>query len=318
MFVLGDARRRLGAISERLKARLSPYALSCIRAAYAPGGADTPDAVIAALLFAEPLSTLLARMEHEWVRDALLEGWFFSVFHPIVDARTGSVFAQEALIRAHDPETGRLIGAGPIIKACENLNLQHQLDRCARQAAIRGAAAAVSESEKVFINFLPNAIYDPKICLRTTMETAAECGMPLNRLVFEVVESEQIPDMKRLCHILDYYRERGVGTAIDDMGAGFSSLEYLSALRPDYVKLDRDLIVNAEHDAETRYQMEHIVDVAKNLSIRVIAEGIETETQMRLCLESGVDYMQGFLFAKPANPPQRIADYLQPSRRLAA
>ncbi len=292
-------------LSSLLKERLSPYTQACIRAAYAAGGADTPEQVIAALLFAEPLTSLLQNMEHEWVREALNEDWLFSVFHPIVDAATGECFAQEALIRARDPHTGQTIGAGPIIQACEKLNLEHQLDQRARKSAIRGAAE-LNLQTKVFINFLPNTIYDPEICLRTTMEAAETHNIPLERLVFEVVETEHIPDMPRLRHILEYYRERGVGTAVDDMGAGFTSLEYLTALRPDYVKLDRDVVVEAEHRLKKRDQMRQIVHTAKDLGIRVIAEGIETPGQMQLCVQLGVDYLQGYLFARPACPPQTV------------
>ena len=306
VLTLPGGRMERAALSDLLKQRLSPYTQACIRAAYAPGGAATPEQVIAALLFAEPLSVLLQNMEHEWVREALNDNWLFSVFHPIVDAATGECFAQEALIRARDPHTGQTIGAGPIIQACEKLNLEHQLDQRARQSAIRGAAEQNLQS-KVFINFLPNTIYDPEICLRTTMEAAETYHIPLDKLVFEVVETEHIPDMPRLRHILEYYRERGVGTAVDDMGAGFTSLEYLTALHPDYVKLDRDVVVEAEHRTKTRDQMRHIVDTAKTLGIRVIAEGIETLGQMQICADIGVDYLQGYLFARPACPPQTVS-----------
>ena len=91
------------------------------------------------------------------------------------------MFGQECLLRAKDPADGRIIGAFPIIQACEALNLTHQLDQRARQTAIRGAAQHVPAGCKVFINFLPNTIYDPEICLRTTMETAAESGMLTSR-----------------------------------------------------------------------------------------------------------------------------------------
>jgi EAL domain-containing protein (putative c-di-GMP-specific phosphodiesterase class I) len=129
-----------------------------------------------------------------------------------------------------------------------------------------------------------------------------------------VVETEHIPDMKRLHKILDYYRSRGVGTAVDDMGAGFSSLEYLTALRPDYVKLDRDLVVRAEHDTSARQNLDMIITQAKQLEIKIIAEGIETESQMQMCQAAGADFMQGFLFGRPANPPQAS----RPLRRLLA
>jgi len=135
------------------------------------------------------------------------------------------------------------------------------------------------------------------------MVAAQENAVPLSRLVFEVVETEQIPNMQKLKRILEYYRTHGVGTAVDDMDAGYSSLQYLTALQPDFVKIDRDLVVRAELEKEARKKMDLIVSQAKSLGIAVIAEGIETPEQLHLCREAGTDFLQGYLFGLPANPP---------------
>lgn len=304
--VVKGVRGRLSELGKILSEQLTQYTRSCIRAAVAPAGGDTVEGALSAFVFAEPLDALLKKLQHEWARTALTEGWLTSVFHPIVDARTKQVFAQEALIRARDPESGKMFGAGQIIDACAALNLQHQLDQLARKSAIRGAAEHVTGGVKVFVNFLPNTIYDPEICLRTTMEAARENNVALDRLVFEVVETEQIPDMRRLRTILEYYRARGVGTAVDDMGAGYTSVEYIAALEPNYVKLDRELMVEAEHNLIMRRKMDLMIATSHAHDARVIAEGIETEGQLAMCEEAGVDFVQGFYFAKPACPPQEI------------
>ncbi len=318
VYVVQNVGRRLGELATLFKDRLTPYTRACVRSAFAPAGATTPEQAIGALLFAEPLSKMVEHAEHEWVRTALAEHWLFSVFHPILDVRTGSVFAQECLLRARDPADGRIIGAGPIIQACDALNLTHQLDQGARLTAIRGAAQHVPAGMKIFINFLPNTIYDPEICLRTTMEAAGTANVGMDRLVFEVVETEDIPDMARLRQILDYYRSRGVGTAVDDMGAGFTSIAYVEALRPDYVKLDRDLVVEAERSAEARQKLAEVVRASQSFGAKVIAEGMETAAQASMCVDVGVDYMQGFLFAKPAVPPQAVRVAVPRPGRAAA
>ena len=318
VFVVPNVGRRLGELATRFKDGLTPYTRACIRSAFAPAGATSAEQAIGALLFSEPLNKLIEHADHEWVRTALADHWLFSVFHPILDARTGGVFAQECLLRARDPLDNRIIGAGPIIQACDALNLTHQLDQRARTTAIRGAARHVPGDCKVFINFLPNTIYDPEICLRTTMEAAAEADLSLDRLVFEVVETEDIPDMARLRQILDYYRSRGVGTAVDDMGAGFTSIAYVDALRPDYVKLDRDLMVEAEGSPEARQRLVEVIKASQGFGAKVIAEGMETVAQATMCAEAGVDYMQGFLFAKPAVPPQAVRVAVPTVRRAAA
>ncbi|HEX8915396.1 MAG TPA: EAL domain-containing protein, partial [Humisphaera sp.] len=304
--VVREVRGRLAEIGTLLKDRLSPYTRSCVQAAYVPGGIATPDAAMSALMSARPLAEMVEHIEHEWVRDALSQNAVFSMFHPIVDPAAGTAFAYEALLRARGGADGKVVGAGPIIAACERLNLLHQLDQRARQAAIRGAAEHLPADARVFINFLPNTIYDPEICLRTTMEAAAVHNLSMSRLVFEVVETERIPDMAQLLHILDYYRGRGVGTAIDDMGAGHTSLDYITALRPDFVKIDREFMLAAEADPAGRRAMDAIVRASHRHGARVIAEGIETEAQAALCVGSGVDLLQGFLFAEPAVPPQPV------------
>ncbi|MBC7783265.1 MAG: bifunctional diguanylate cyclase/phosphodiesterase, partial [Burkholderiales bacterium] len=274
LFIVPNVRDRLPEIETLFKSRLSPVTQACVSASYVPGGLANSDQIMSALLVARPLSELLRNLEHEWIREALNDGWLFSVFHPIVHARTGEVFAQEALLRARNPRTQKILGAGHIINACEKLKLQHQLDQRARQTAIFGASEHLPINAKVFINFLPNTIYDPAICLRTTMEAAERCNLPMSRLVFEVVETEKIPDMDHLRHILDYYRTRGVGTAIDDMGAGFSGIDYITSLKPDFVKLDREFVLAAEATSEGRMQMDRIISASHQQGASVIAEGI--------------------------------------------
>ena len=318
VLALPAERGRMPQIKAALSEHLSPFTQASVQAVRFQGDLACAQSVMAAFVRAEPLPILLERMEYEWVREALDDNWLFSVFHPIVEARSGQVHAHEALIRACHPQTQAVIGAGPIIEACEHLHLQHVLDQRARQTAIRDAAALGLTNNLVFINFLPNTIYDPEICLRTTMEAAAEHQVDVSRLVFEVVETEDIPDMDRLKRILDYYRARGVGTAVDDMGAGFSTMQYLTHLRPDYVKLDRALVVEAARGGAARDKMDAVVRAAHDMNIQVIAEGIETHEQRAACCESGIDYMQGFLFARPASPPETVrASRWEPLRAAA-
>ena len=304
VLALPALRERISGVTAAFLSGLPDATAADVKGVFFSGDLEDAESALAAFVRAEPLLSLKERAQHDWVRDALDDNWLFSLFHPIVQADSGVVFAYEALIRAKNPHTDETIGAGPLINAAVKLNIEHVFDQRARQTAIRNAAALRIPRMRLFINFMPNTIYDPEVCLRTTLEAVEETGMELSDLVFEVVETEHIPDMKRLHKILDYYRARGAGTAVDDMGAGFSSLEYLTALRPDFVKLDRDLVVQAEHKASARQSLDVIIAQANQLGIKVIAEGIETEEQMQMCRGAGVDFMQGFLFGQPSNPPQ--------------
>src|SRR5207248_5655403 len=127
----------------------------------------------------------------------LEEDRLFSVFHPIIRAEDGSVFAHEALIRAHLPGSEEVVGAGHLIYACDRLHLQHVLDQKARITSIRDAAKCNLFGAHLFVNFIPSTIYDPAECLRSTMDAIAECNWPIEQLVFEVIETERVTSTSR-------------------------------------------------------------------------------------------------------------------------
>lgn len=267
------------------------------------------------LVHAEPLSTLFDVLDVEWARTVLLENRLFSVYHPILDAADGGLFAYEALIRARHPFEDEVVGAQRLIYACERLSLHNALDQCARVTALKDARAIDTRRTKLFMNFLPSSIYDPEVCLRTTMAAARKCEIPMDRLVFEVIETEQVKNMDALRAVVDYYRENGAGIALDDISSGFASLQYLADLMPDFAKIDRHLVTSAAESESCRHTLDSLVGLARKLNVKVIAEGIETPEQLLVCQEAGVDYLQGFLFARPAAPPEtvRLPDSFRPA-----
>ena len=172
VLALPTLRPRVSGLTAVFLERLPEATAQNVSGVFFSGDLDDASSALAAFVHAEPLTALVDRMQYDWLRDALDDSWLFSLFHPIVEAETGAVFAHEALIRARRPETGEVIGAGPIIDAAVKLNLEHVLDQRARQTAIRNAAVLKLSDARLFINFMPNTIYDPEICLRTTMEKA--------------------------------------------------------------------------------------------------------------------------------------------------
>jgi EAL domain-containing protein (putative c-di-GMP-specific phosphodiesterase class I) len=211
------------------------------------------------------------------------------------------------LIRARNPHTEEIIPPRQLLYACEKINLQHQFDQAARIQALRDAAALPRTGARFFINFHPCSLYDPAISLQTTLDVARESQIAASQLVFEVVETERIVDRARLSSILWQYRQRGVGIALDDMGSSSDTLSYIAELMPDYVKIDSELVYEAARRASARHALQATVELAKRLNMKVIAKGIETRAQMQACQQAGVDFMQGFLFAHPANPPQSVS-----------
>lgn len=121
----------------------------------------------------------------------------------------------------------------------------------------------------------------------------------LQDIVFEVTESEFVHDRKHLVRITEFYREQGYGIALDDLGSGYSSLNLLHDLNPDYIKLDMELVRNIHQSQFKQITMQKIIELAYKLNILTIAEGIETEDELRFMQTLPVNYYQGFYFAKP-------------------
>ncbi|WP_394650444.1 EAL domain-containing protein [uncultured Deinococcus sp.] len=242
-----------------------------------------------------------------WVR-RLLSGWFTAAsqaleFHmqPVVALASGQVYGYEALVRAR--WQGDLIGAGALLDAAAARGQHRAFDALARRTAIRQVYPQLAPEQVLFINFAPGVVYDPNICLRTTFEACREVGADFGRLLFEVTESESFPDLKLLASILERYRAEGAQVALDDLGAGHTSLTYLAALRPDLVKLDRDLIRNLHGDDARVPLVQALIRYAHDLGIRTVAEGVETAQELRLVTELGADYAQGYLLGRPAPSP---------------
>lgn len=218
---------------------------------------------------------------------------FTMAFQPIIDLNAGSVFAQEALVRGLNREP-----AGAIIAQVNNENL-YKFDQQCRIKAVRLAARLKIETF-LSINFLPNAVYRPENCLRTTIKTARENDFPLEKIIFEITEVEQVSDNSHLKNIVTEYQRQGFKTAIDDFGAGYSGLNLLSVFQPDFLKLDMELTRAIERHPVKQSIVKGILHVARDLGISIIAEGIETKDELETLRDYGINLFQGFYFAKPA------------------
>jgi EAL domain-containing protein (putative c-di-GMP-specific phosphodiesterase class I) len=215
-------------------------------------------------------------------------------FQPIVDIRHRRVFGYEALVRGSAGEA-----AGTVLGKIEAAN-RYRFDQDCRVKAIELAAALYPSQQdiKLSINFMPNAVYEPKACIQLTLATAERVGFPLDRIIFEFTENEKL-DTDHVANILRTYRSIGFKTAIDDFGAGHAGLGLLTKLQPDIVKLDMDLIRDIDTDAVKRTVVKHTLRMLEELGITPLCEGIETEAEALTLADLGVDLIQGYLFAKP-------------------
>ena len=219
---------------------------------------------------------------------------FSMAFQPIVDVNSGTIFAHEALVRGLAGE-----GAGSILNQVKDDN-RYAFDQQCRVKAIELASKLYDPNDKVklSINFMPNAVYEPRACIRLTLATAMKTGFPVDRIIFEFTESEQL-DTKHVLNILRTYRDMGFKTAIDDFGAGYAGLALLAHFQPDIVKLDMEMVRGIDIDPVKRTIVKHTLGMLEELSIVPLCEGVETVEELKVLRDLGVSLIQGYVFAKP-------------------
>jgi len=227
-------------------------------------------------------------------RDGSALGFSLSMaFQPIVDIKRREIFAHEALVRGTAGES-----AQSVFEHVSEAN-RYRFDQTCRCTAIE-FAARLNMTTALSINFMPNAVYRPELCIRTTLEAADTFGFPTDRIIFEITEGERVDDKKHLRNIVDYYRSRGFRTAIDDFGAGYSGLNLLAEVQTDLIKLDLALIRGIDADRARRAIVRGICQVAGDLGSEIIAEGVETREELKALQDLGIELFQGYLFARPA------------------
>ncbi len=218
---------------------------------------------------------------------------FTMAFQPIVDLQKRCVHAYEALVRGPNGES-----AGQILDQVTE-PLLYRFDQACRVKAIE-QASALGMQEALSINFLPNAVYEPEACIQATLQVSRRVGWPLERLIFEVVESERIQDHAHLHDIITAYRRMGFGVALDDFGTGYANLDVLTSQQPDKLKVDRQLVMGCDGDPRRQALLQALSAMAEPLDISLIAEGVETREEARWLFQAGITLQQGYFFARPA------------------
>ena len=213
-------------------------------------------------------------------------------FQPIVDVARREVFAYEALVRGPEGE-----GAAWVL-AQVSPEGRYRFDQRCRVTALR-VAARLGIRTRLSINFMPEAVYEPRACIRTTLATARDVGLAPEQLMFEVVETERPRDPAHLERIFTEYRRLGFLTALDDFGSGHATTELAERLRPDLLKLDRGRVAGLDRDPAQCAAVAAVAALARRLGMRVVGEGVETPGEARALFALGITLMQGYHFARP-------------------
>ena len=217
---------------------------------------------------------------------------FSYAFQPIVDLQSREIFAHEALVRGPKGESAR-----SVLDQVNDSN-RYRFDQACRVKAIKLASTLKMQS-MLSINFMPNAIYRPEVCIRTTLEAARAHDFPIDRILFETVEGERIADSKWLSEVFREYQRLGFKTAIDDFGAGYAGLNLLADFQPDIIKIDMELVRSIDKSPPRQAIVRGVVRICEELKIRVIGEGVETLEECRVLEGLGIRLQQGYLFCKP-------------------
>ena len=232
------------------------------------------------------------------VLDQLLApGALRPLFQPIVDVRSGSTLhALEVLVRG--PRGTNFEHAGVLFEYVRRRHEEARIDRACFAAALE-AAAALPGRPRISINVHASTLAKDKSFVGFLEEKAASCRVAPSRLIVELLEHTPFWDVRPLLDSLQMLRRLGVEIALDDVGVGQSNYRMMVECRPDYLKLDRYFMAGAGDDRYRQAVIASLARLARTLGARAVAEGIETESDLRLVSELGVDLVQGHFLARP-------------------
>ncbi|UTW56792.1 EAL domain-containing protein [Kordiimonas sp. SCSIO 12610] len=237
-----------------------------------------------------------------WLCELLVDRRYKPLMQPIVNAHdTQDVMGYEFLFRGLYPD-GRVISAPYMFGTAEKLGMLYPLDLAAGEVAAI-YAKKFDIKERVFINVLPESIKSEEAFTAWLSTVTKNFQYEKNQLVFELVESQEIPDVDTMQKVVELLHDHGVQFALDDFGTGFNNLVTLTQVRPDYVKIDKSLTDNIMRDPFKWNLLANIVDAAKQVGTKVIAEGVEDEETYAILKDVDVDYMQGYYFGYPSERP---------------
>ena len=224
---------------------------------------------------------------------SLAQAAFRFVYQPIVDVGHGKLLGYEALCRPTDASFAHV---GELLETAMRIGRIGDLGRVLRRIVVE-PMPSLPEPHILFVNIHPQDLNEDEF-----LELEPHLKPWAKRLVLEVTETEAIRDAARARMQIQRLRASGLRVALDDLGSGYSSLNLLAQLEPDFVKLDMQLVRGIERAGRTARLIHHLIEFCRGEGFSTIAEGIETEAELQVVSELGVDYVQGFLLGRPSPP----------------
>lgn len=230
------------------------------------------------------------------------------LYQPIVSLGDGAIFGHEALTRG--PAGSPLEYPDRLFPAAEREGLSLSLERVCRELALQGYAEATSHG-RLFLNVNPTILLDEAFRGGLTLKLVRQLKLHPSQVVFEITERQAVTDYRVFRQALEHYRHQGFLIAVDDAGAGYSSLQSISELRPDIIKIDMSIVHGIDRSAVKRALFDALAKVAQTIGAKVVAEGIETNAELAAVIRLGGHLGQGYFLGRPGRINVPVAPEVQ-------
>lgn len=224
------------------------------------------------------------------------EGLITTLYQPIVSLINGKTLGYEALSRG--PKESILHSPVELLRVAEMNNQLWLLESLLRRKAFENIEGQIGE-ELLFINVDPRIIEDPDFQSGMTMEHLKRNSMHQSKIVFEITERTAIYDYQKFRSIINNYKGQNYMIAIDDAGSGYSGMRTITETKPHFIKIDMDLVRDIDTDPFKQAILNAFVTLAESTNINLIAEGIETKSELETVINLGVAYGQGYYLQEP-------------------
>lgn len=236
------------------------------------------------------------------IHRALKDNEFQVVYQPIIDIETNQILKAEALIRWHHPIEG-LINPEDFISVAEDAGLIVDVGNWVFEQVVKQVAVwrkTIHPEFKISINKSPVQLNMTDASKKLNWLACLEANkVPGESVIIEITESVLLNKNTLVANRLSELRSAGMQISLDDFGTGYSSLSYLLKMDIDYIKIDQSFVKNLPDSAQDFAVCEAMILMAHKLGIKVVAEGVEKQTQLKMLSDTGCDYAQGYLLAKP-------------------
>lgn len=253
------------------------------------------EAVKEAIFVAKSFSDAREHTQWQNMKQILRQESVKAVYQPIVSLKSGRILGYEALSRG--PEGSELASPAVLFSLAERYKCLSALELLCHRKAISGSAQELGDN-LLFINISPSILATGDY-QKVLTEILLDNGINPKRVVLELTERDPIEDFSEFREALNVYRVAGYRIAIDDAGAGYSSLQAIAELQVEFVKIDCSLIRDIDQNPTKRALLETLVDFCAKVGSRIICEGIESVDELRVLIDLGCNYGQGYLLAKP-------------------